>query len=211
MGNRAVSTNWDGYETYHPGVFGPPKTLPRSEARLAFVRLMTAKPQRIEMLRRLLMASGVELSSADSAIQDVNDWFRVNVEADPDKPGRLLAEWYSVVNDVALFLGDAIIERCPRLHWEFFVWGKKNVSYQQPVIMGFSKVGNPKYNMDIDMVVAAYAHRIVASRGSISNYGRVIVRGVEIDIDAAMTDIRRSSEIEVDAFLRLVKIAESQA
>ncbi len=211
MGSPAVSANWDGYEIYHPGVFGRAKALPRSEARVAFNRLMTVKVERIEMLRRLLMASGVELSSADSAIQDVNDWFQVSVEADSGKPGRLLAEWYSVVNDLALFLGDVIIERCPRLHWEFFVWGKKNVSYQRPVIMGFSKIANPRYNMDIDMAVATYAHRIVASRGSISSYGRVSIRGVEIDIDAAMADIRGSSELEVDAFLRLVKIAESQA
>jgi hypothetical protein len=210
MGKVAVITNWDEYEVYHPGVFGPLNTLPRSQAHRAFISLMEAKSERIEMLRRLLRAAGFELSNTDSAIQDLNDWFRANVEADPGKPGRLLAEWYSVVNDVALFLGDVIIERCPRLHWEFFVWGKKNVSYQRPVIMGFSKVANPKYNMDIDMVVAAYAHRIVASRGSIPSYGRVMVRGVEIDIDSAVAGIRRP-EVEADAFLRLVKVAESQA
>jgi hypothetical protein len=210
VGKMAVSTNWDEYVVYHPGVLGPANTLPRSEARLAFIKLMEARPERIEMLRRLLMASGVELSSADSAIQDLNDWFLANVEADPKKPGRLQAEWYSVVNDVALFLGDVIIGRCPSLHWEFFVWGKKNVSYQRPVIMGFSKIANPKYNMDVDMVVATYAHRIIASRGSISSYGRVMVRGVEIDIDAAVADLRRP-EVEANAFLRLVNAAESQA
>jgi hypothetical protein len=29
-------------------------------------------------------------------------------------PGRLLPVWYSVVNDVALFLGDVMIQRFPR-------------------------------------------------------------------------------------------------
>jgi len=206
-----VNMNWDEYEVYHPGVSGPMNTLPRSEARKAFIRLMRAKPERIEMLRRLLMAGGVELSSADSAIQEVNDWFRGNVETDSEKPGRLLPEWYSVVNDVALFIGDVIIERCPHLDWKFFVWGKKNVSYQRHVIMGFSQVANPKYNIDVDMAVASYAHRIVSSRGSIAHYGRVSIRGVEIDMDVAMGDVRHKFEVEVDAFLQLVKIAESQA
>jgi len=208
--NGAGSTNWDGYEIYHPGVFGPLHTLPRAEARRAFNQLMNAKPGRIQMLRRLLRANGVELAGTDAGIQDLNDWFLANVEADPGKPGRLLPAWYSVVNDVALFPGDVMIPRCPGLRWEFFTWGKKNASYQRHVIMGFTQVLNPKYDIDIDAAVAAYAHRIVASRGSVPHYGRVTVRGVEIDLDA-VTASMRPAEVEKDAFWRWVKLAESQA
>src|SRR2546422_4702588 len=164
--------DWDGYEIYDPGAVGPPHTLPRTEARRAFNRLMEQKAARIEMLRRLLRANGIELSGTDEGIQDLNDWFRAHVEADPNKPGRLLPEWYSVVNDVGLFLGDVIIARCPGLRWEFFTWGKKDIAYQQAVIMGF-QVPNPKFNMDIDGRVAGYGHRLVASRGSIQHYGTV--------------------------------------
>jgi hypothetical protein len=39
----------------------------------------------------------------------------------------LLPDWYSVVNDLALFLGETMIERCSTLRWEFFTGGKKNV------------------------------------------------------------------------------------
>ena len=205
-----MSKNWDDYEIYHPGVFGPLNTLPRADARRAFNARIEAKPGRIEMLRRLLSANGIELASTDAAIQDLNDWFRASVEADPDQPGRLLPSWYSVVNDVALFLGDVMIERCPRLHWEFYTWGKKNVAYQRHVIMGFTQVPNPKYNIDIHRRVAAYGHRIVPSRGSVPHYGRVMVRGVEIDIDAVVRQ-GEPAEIEEDAFLHWVKLAESQA
>lgn len=66
-----------------------------------------------------------------------------------------------MVNDVALFLGDLMITRCPQLRWEFFTWGKKDVSYQRHVIMGFSSK-NPKVNLDIDAAVAVYGHRIIA-------------------------------------------------
>jgi hypothetical protein len=210
MGGRAVSVIWDGYEIYDPGVSGPLNTLPREEARRGFDALMEAKPGRTEMLRRLLKANGVELTGTDAGLQDLNDWFRASVEADPGNPGRLLPGWYSVVNDVALFLGDVMIERCPGLRWEFFTGGKKNVSYQRHVIMGFSRVPNPKYNVDVDRRVATYAHRIVASRGSVARYGHVTVRGVEIDVDAAAARQVRG-EVEDDAFWRWVKAAELEA
>ena len=112
-----------------------------------------------------------------------------------------------MVNDVALFLGDVLIERCPGLHWEFFTWGKKNAAYQRHVIMGFSRVPNPKYNIDIDAAVAAYGHRIVASRGSVPRYGSVTVRGTEIDIDAVTSQERM--EVENGAFCRWLKLAET--
>lgn len=202
--------DWSGYEVYHPGVFGSLNTLPRDEARQVFNEVMDEKSVRIEMLRRLLKANGMELDDSDSGIQDLNDWFMASVEADPANPGRLLPEWYSVVNDVALFLGDVIIERCPGLRWEFYTWGKKNVSYQRHVIMGFSKMSNPKVNLDLDRRVAAYGHQIVASRGSVAHHGKVNVRGVQIDVDAALAR-QPSRAIEPDAFWRWVKWAESQA
>lgn len=210
MGDRALSVDWDGYEVYHPGVFGPLNTLPREEARRAFNTLIEAKPGRIEMLRRLLKANGVDLTGTDVGLQDLNDWFRANVEADPGNPGRLLPEWYSVVNDVALFLGDVMIGRCPGLRWEFFTGGKKNVSYQRHVIMGFSRVPNTKYNLDVDRRVATYAHRIVANCGSVARYGHATVRGVEIDVDSAAARQVRT-EVEDDAFWRWVNAAELEA
>jgi hypothetical protein len=205
-----MSVDWDGYEIYHPGVVGALNTLPRAEARRAFNKRMEDKRARVEMLRWLLKANGVELATTDGGIQDLNDWFRANVEADADQPGRLSADWYSVVNDVAMFLGDVMIERCPGLRWEFFTWGKKDAAYQRHVIMGFSQVANAKFNIDIDRAVAVYGHRIVASRGSVPLYGARVVRGVEIDVDAAAAR-GRQREVEEDAFWQWVKLAESKA
>lgn len=125
MDDGAMSIDWNSYELYHPGVSALPNTLSRADARRAYERLMQAKPARIEMLRQLLTANGVELNSTDAAVQDLNDWFYANVEPDPKNPGRLLPDWYSVVNDIALFLGEVMIERHPNLRWEFFTWGQK--------------------------------------------------------------------------------------
>lgn len=209
MGYRTVTMDWDGYEIYDPKVAGPLSTLPRAEARGAFDRLMSEKRARIEMLGRLLKANGVELRSSDIGVQELNDWFITNVEADPTSPGRLLPDWYSVVNDVALFLGDVMIERSPGLNWAFFTGGRRDVAYQRHVIMGFRGLPNPRFNIDIDRNVATYAHRIVASRGSVASNGSRKVRGVVVDVDGvAASD--RDRDLENGVFGRWVKIAESK-
>ena len=181
-------TDWDGYESFQPVVVGPLNRLTRNEALEVFRQRMDAKPDRIEMLKGLLEANGVELGTSDRAVQRLNDWFAASVEADPEQPGRLGPRWYSVANDLALFLGDVMIERHPLLHWEFFTWGKSNAAYQRHVVMGFSTEDTKFHtSIDIDRMVAGYAHRLVASQGSVARLGSVEVRGVTIDLDAAVT------------------------
>jgi hypothetical protein len=179
--DRAVSVTWSRYVPFDPGVRGPLHELSRREARQAFERLMSEKSARIDALRKLLSANGVALASSDEALQELNDWFRENVEAS-DQPGRLRNLWYAVVNDIALFLGEVMIERAPRLRWEFFTAGRKDVAYQRHVIMGFSGVPNPKYNIDIDAAVATYGHRIVAGNAV---EGDAFVRWVENAVERA--------------------------
>lgn len=156
-----MSVKWDGYGIYDPGPYGPLDALPRPEARQAFNKIMEAKPRRIEMLVNLLKANGIVLNDDKSSIQDLNDWYRRNVAEDPSAPGRLIPDWYSVASDIGLFLGDLFIARHPVLRWEFFTWGKKNVSYQRHVIMGF---GKPEWrtNLDICRQVGVYGHRIIS-------------------------------------------------
>lgn len=155
-----MSMDWDDYEIYDPGVFGVLGDLPRKDARRAFDRLMEQRDHRVEQLRALLAANGVVLGEDDDAVQGVNDWFRDNVEADPRARDRLAPEWYSVVNDLALFLGDVMIARDPRLQWTFFTAGKRDTAYQRHVLTGFDSP-NPKMNFDIDDALAGYAHQVV--------------------------------------------------
>jgi hypothetical protein len=176
-----MSVDWGDYESFDPGVSVPLHELPKREAKAAFDRLMAAKDARIDALRGLLKRNGIELGTSDDALQDLNDWFRSEVEADPNNAGRLRPIWYSVVNDIALFLGDLIIERAPNIRWTFFDKGTKDVSFQRHVLTGFAKVKNPKYNVDIDRLVATYGHRIIAGE-----------------------------EVEEDDFWRWVKAAESK-
>lgn len=206
-----MSIDWDEYERFDPWITGPYNALPRSEARRAFNRCMETKGDRIEMLRRLLSANGVELGGDDSSIQDLNDWFYANVEPDPEKAGNLRPGWYSVAHDIALFLGEVMIERHPHLRWVFFIWGKTDVSYQRHVIMGLS-TEDPKFhtNIDIEDMVMAYAHQIIEHRGSIPKYGSINIRGVEVDVDAVAAQ-HRGRAVETDAFWRWLQMVARRA
>ncbi|GAA2887549.1 hypothetical protein Acy02nite_82490 [Actinoplanes cyaneus] len=157
-----MSVAWDGYSPFDPGVNRPLHELPRREARKAFDRLMAAKNDRKASLGQLLAANGVTLDDSDDGIQRLDDWFRDNVEGNA-RVDRLENIWYAVVNDISLFLGDTMIKRSPNLRWEFFTKGKRDVGYQRHVILGYTKVADPYYYVDIDMVVATYGVRIVAN------------------------------------------------
>ena len=39
--------------------------------------------------------------------------------------------------------------------------GKRDTAYQRHVLMGFTRPQNPKYDFDVDLVLATYAHKIV--------------------------------------------------
>lgn len=152
--------NWDSYEAFDPGVARPLAELSRRDARTAFDRLMEARYERIDQLRKLAAANGVDLDAHDG-VQQLNNWFVRSVEPDSSAPGRLDNVWYSVVNDIGLFLGErAIAESGGRLYWEFFTASKKDISYQRHVVVGFD-VPNPKLNVDFDLVVGMYGHRVV--------------------------------------------------
>lgn len=157
-----MAINWSEYLPFDPGVDRPLHEVTGREARAAFNRVMAARPERRDQLSHLLQVNGQgALDPSDEGIQRLNDWFRREVKGDPST-GRLLPIWYAVVNDVSLFLGDVMIDRCPELKWTLHKWGVRDVSFQRHVISGFTKVANPKYSADIDLLVAIFGHRVVA-------------------------------------------------
>ena len=159
-----MSVDWADYVPFDPGVDRPLHEVSRREARAAFQRLMAFKAARIDVVRQLLERNGVTLGSTDTQLQSLNDWFRAEVKGDLTT-GRLLPLWYAVINDVALFLGDVIIERSPGLTWVMHDKARGDLSYQRHVLVGFSRVPNPRYHVDIDWLLATYGHRVVARSG----------------------------------------------
>lgn len=134
----------------------------RATARRFFDDLMAARERRKAALEELLAINGASISTDDVGLQRLDDWYAGNVEASADERGRLAPRWYAVGLDIGLYLGDAVIERSPGVRWELFTAGRRDVSYQRPVLLGFKGVENPNHNVDPEVVVGGHGRRIVA-------------------------------------------------
>ncbi|MCA9677989.1 MAG: hypothetical protein KC464_23390, partial [Myxococcales bacterium] len=71
--------------------------------------------------------------------------------------------WTGVVADVALWLGDRVVARAPAVRWELCASHKKATGYQRPVLVGFGKVADRFYYVDVAHMVASWAQ--LAARG----------------------------------------------
>ncbi len=202
MDDNTVTVLWGAYEGLEASQIRDPRMLSRGEARALFNSVMATKAVRVAGLLDLLGSNGVAADTTDDGIQAINDWFYQNVEGDPEAPGQMTPLWYSVANDLGLFLGDVMIERHANLRWEFFTWGKSSIVYQKHVIMGFGKE-DPRFhtNKDVCGAVEVLGNRLIAQKGSIRRYGTVEVRGVSIDIDA-IEEKHLHDEIGTDSFIR---------
>ncbi len=150
--------DWTDYEVFDPGVDRPLAQVGRKEARAHFDKLMAEKEGRKEQLAALVARDNITLGGDDDSVSALDHWYRDHVEPRPGQPELMVEEWYSVANDMAVFLGDLAITATPWLHWELYVWGKKNVSYHRPVLMGF-RVANKRYNIDVDATLLVIGHR----------------------------------------------------
>jgi hypothetical protein len=133
-------------------------------ARAEYEKAISGKGDRISILAKCLERAGFTLSNSDEDVQALNDWFVAVIEPLPDEDlpnGATL----SLCQDVSFYLGELMIAKHAELHWEFFVWGKNNISYQSPVIMGFpSEAPRSRGNLGLSRIVYGYACRVLANR-----------------------------------------------
>lgn len=138
-----------GYEIYDPGVSGPWQELTRSAAKAAHARLMAVKPTRLQLLSQSLENNGIGLPQPEIAtnqdLDNVERWFLENVEPDPGRRYDLDPVWFSIISDLALYIGDVMIHRGQNLSWGMFTASKESSSYQETVIVGFQDVADPNY------------------------------------------------------------------
>jgi hypothetical protein len=150
-------TVWDDYEIFDPQVERPLAELTRGEARAHYARVMDSKDHRIQELKKLASAAGVDLDGTENALQAFNDWFVKNIEPNPENPDQARGRWFSVAHDLSLYLADLMIAKYPHLHWRLHERGKRNLSYQRPVLVGFRNA-HPTYSVDLDYALTEYAN-----------------------------------------------------
>jgi hypothetical protein len=172
--------NWGSYAIFDPGVDRPLSDVTRPVADAAFRKLMASREERINELRTLV-APGVDLD-APNGLDQLDGWFTKSVEANPSNMERLRNEWYSVVNDIGLLLGErAISASNGQLRWTMCTT-PKDASYQRHVITGFS-VANPRYHVDFDVLVGMYGQSIVAGENTEPNYFTTLLRAAAAQLD----------------------------
>ncbi len=155
-----MTVDWANYQPYVPPFDGPLSALSRKEAKISFEHFMSERPARLEQLTDLLAKNGVVLSFDSDNLDITNDWFVANVESRESTINRLENIWYSIILDLTVFIGEAIISRHPELHWDLFIWGKKNASYHTPVIMGFENITKVPMDMNLSLALVVYANRV---------------------------------------------------
>lgn len=125
------------------GVSGPLRDATREDAERAFERLMAARAERCRML--------VELAATD-ALEVMSPWLARTAREMGIEGGRVDA----LAVDAALWLGERIVARAPWLRWELYVGVKKSTGYQRAVLVGFRKVEDPRYYVDVAHFVASW-------------------------------------------------------
>ena len=157
-----MTISLDNYVAYHPGVDKPWRELGRAEAKAAYERLMAAKAERFTQLAALLHSGGLSLPSAERAadadLDALEGWFRTRVGG--NGCDELPKEWYSVISDLALYLGDVMIGRAETLSWCFYTKRKTDRDYQESVITGFRGVPNPHYHVNPGFLLAIMAQNL---------------------------------------------------
>lgn len=148
---------WGDYAPFDARVTGALREASRADAEDHFARLMAARPERVAALAAIAARHRVDLDPAA-----LGAWL---VAAAPEASADP-ARWTGLVADVALWLGERVIAKAPALRWELFVSHKKATGYQRPVLVGFTRVADRHYYVDIAFMVASWAELAARRRAA---------------------------------------------
>ncbi|MFD6196411.1 hypothetical protein ACFWE3_06860 [Mycobacteriaceae bacterium NPDC060252] len=137
-------TNWNGYMPFERiGGRIPSADLSKVDAQARFEQVTSSLAERITELGKLTHANGLELGASPERHAQLMDWLLSSIE--DAGHGDLRSYWQSVLYDVAIFVGESLIQRIPYLTWTFAAKGSRRTveSYQGTVIGGFTKTLSP--------------------------------------------------------------------
>jgi hypothetical protein len=147
------------YSIFDPHIDRPLHELSREEAKDAYKWFISQKGLRKEELLRLCKERGVFITEPVVFLEKLHDFFIHEIKLDgiKDTPSNYI---YSLCNDIAIYMGELLIENASNIKWCFFIKGKSHIYYQRPVLIGFENVKNKNYCIDFDYLLCQYAHRL---------------------------------------------------
>ncbi|MHA7666951.1 hypothetical protein [Mycolicibacterium sp. HS_4_1] len=134
-------TNWDSYTPFERiGGHLPGRDIPKPEALARFEQITSSIEARIAELGKLTRAHGFELGTGPDRVDQLTAWLIASLE--DDGYGKLRPYWDSVLDDVAMFVGDALIKRIPYLSWTIPTKGTRRSTphFYDTVVGGFKNL-----------------------------------------------------------------------
>lgn len=163
--------DWGDYLPFDAQLDAPLREVERPVAEAHLQRLLAARPARRAALAALAARHGVSLDGP-AAAAEVGAWLRPALAAagKPALDGPDAWRWSGLVADVALWLGERMIAAARAaggpLDWALCTSHKKATGYQRPVLMGFRRVEDRHYYVDVAFMVASWAD--LAARGRLA-------------------------------------------
>ena len=150
------------YQIFNPRVDRPLRELTSREAKEAYDWFIENIEERLVQLANILESSksGVVLDFSENSLAGVHDFFHGFSKNDFKNKNQVpSSDLLSLCNDIGIYISEMLMRKHNNLSWKLNV-RKGNVSYQRPVISGFS-VKNKHYNYDFDRILITYAYRLI--------------------------------------------------
>lgn len=186
---EARDLNIGDYVAYDHIIDGNPADIKRVDAQQAYNHFIAKKDQQIPRLRTLLQLNGAHLTDEYDGLVKLNAWFISNIKSSEGRFGpdtQIDPMWSNIIFDLHIFLSEIIIARTENVSWCFNINVPKNeISYQHPVLSGFSKIYTKGYYHNIGLALFNYATGILEQEFQVEDnfFNYLLESAVIEDID----------------------------
>jgi hypothetical protein len=176
---------------------GPPRRWTDAQAHENLAHLMSHKPERLAGLARFLDPVGIDIRPAldggpwEPTVQALHQWANAQWPALHDPRHASTAHWlaslrqgedivYSLLLDVALLLGELVVQRHPGFRWDLDLDPQNGrddmTSYRRVVLLqGAPASSLPQVELDVEAVVVAHYQRPTSSVNWLRNEWAALV------------------------------------
>ena len=113
---------------------------------------------RVDILSSHLSSNGFILSTDPDSLERLNTWFVSEVLS--GEPPEVTPYIYSLCLDISIYLSNILMSKYEKLKWCLVTKPPRHVSFQRPVVRGFSDKVLDSNGLDLDYLMCQYAHRI---------------------------------------------------
>lgn len=163
--------NTEGYVAFDHLYDEDISELTRQQARENFNHFMATKDRQITRLKNLLVKNDLKLSGESSDISQINRWLIDSIcehktdffiNDDGEKQHYIHPMWSNVLFDLSIFISEIVIQNTENVSWHFNINVPRNeISFQQPVLAGFSKIISKGYYQNFGLALFNFAREIL--------------------------------------------------